>query len=133
MASFLSVARRRRSTCRSLTVRSRVTAQRPSSYPESGKPDGTHHGDVEHEAVLGALGGAGTWTRRQWRLPGADFVQAPDPIDPTRINVFERWASDEDLEAFRSSENSAETLELDPPEIRAADVARYQVVAVGAP
>ena len=37
-------------------------------------------------------------------FPGCvDFAQSPDPNDPGRINVFERWESDEALEAFRSS------------------------------
>lgn len=38
------------------------------------------------------------------KAPGClDFVQAADPIVPGRINVYERWESDADVEAFRSS------------------------------
>jgi quinol monooxygenase YgiN len=69
------------------------------------------------------------------RAPGCfDFVQAPDLIDPTRINIYERWASDEDLENFRSSGAPAET-EEEPalPQIKAADVAKYRIAAVEAP
>jgi quinol monooxygenase YgiN len=32
-----------------------------------------------------------------------DFAVSADPVDPTRVNVFERWASAEDLDAFRAS------------------------------
>lgn len=34
--------------------------------------------------------------------PGCvDFHLSADPIDPTRINVFEQWASAVDVDAFR--------------------------------
>ena len=32
-----------------------------------------------------------------------DFAITADPIDPGRVNVFERWESQEALEAFRGS------------------------------
>ncbi len=32
-----------------------------------------------------------------------DFALSPDLLDPGRINVFERWASVDDLEAFRGA------------------------------
>jgi quinol monooxygenase YgiN len=36
--------------------------------------------------------------------PGClDFALSPDLIDPGRINVYERWTSDEDLQRFRGS------------------------------
>jgi quinol monooxygenase YgiN len=36
--------------------------------------------------------------------PGClDFALSSDPIDPWRINVFERWRSVDDVEAFRGS------------------------------
>ena len=38
------------------------------------------------------------------QAPGClDFAVSADPVDPTRVNVFERWARPEDLEAFRAS------------------------------
>jgi quinol monooxygenase YgiN len=38
------------------------------------------------------------------QAPGClDFAVSADPVDPARVNVFERWAGPEDLEAFRSS------------------------------
>jgi len=36
------------------------------------------------------------------RAPGNhDFVVAADPLDPTRVNVYERWADRASLTAFR--------------------------------
>jgi quinol monooxygenase YgiN len=32
-----------------------------------------------------------------------DFALSPDLLEPGRINVFERWSSDEDLKRFRGS------------------------------
>jgi quinol monooxygenase YgiN len=32
-----------------------------------------------------------------------DFALSPDLLDPGRINVFERWQSQEDLHRFRGS------------------------------
>ena len=32
-----------------------------------------------------------------------DFAVSPDLLEPGRINVYERWSSDEDLERFRGS------------------------------
>jgi quinol monooxygenase YgiN len=38
------------------------------------------------------------------QAPGClDFAVSADPMDPTRVNVFERWAGPEDLDAFRAS------------------------------
>jgi quinol monooxygenase YgiN len=54
-----------------------------------------------------------------------DFAQSADPLEPDRINVFERWESDEDLAAFRALPGDA-----DLPPIRAADVHRYRISTV---
>lgn len=32
-----------------------------------------------------------------------DFSVSPDPLDPSRVNIFEKWKSQEDLAAFRNS------------------------------
>ena len=32
-----------------------------------------------------------------------DFALSPDPLEPGRINVYERWDSDEELQLFRGS------------------------------
>jgi quinol monooxygenase YgiN len=58
-----------------------------------------------------------------------DFVQAADPLDGGRINVFERWDGEENLLAFRG----AGTPSTDSPPIRSADVKRYVISAVEDP
>jgi quinol monooxygenase YgiN len=67
------------------------------------------------------------------QAPGClDFVQAPDPLDPERINIFERWASDEDVERFRTS-GDPDAPEPEVPALRDADVHKYRIASVEAP
>jgi quinol monooxygenase YgiN len=62
--------------------------------------------------------------------PGClDFVQAADPLDPSRINIFERWESESLLLAFRGAGQP----DSDSPPIRSADVKRYVISAVEEP
>jgi quinol monooxygenase YgiN len=62
--------------------------------------------------------------------PGClDFVQAPDLIEPERINIYERWESDADVHRFRDSGGPG----LDVPPIRSADVHKYRISAVEGP
>ena len=58
-----------------------------------------------------------------------DFVQAADPIDPSRINVFERWDSEDHLLAFRRGGMPAS----DSPPIQSADVKRFVISSVEDP
>ncbi|GAA0950193.1 putative quinol monooxygenase [Virgisporangium aurantiacum] len=58
-----------------------------------------------------------------------DFVQAADPIEPGRINIYERWTDDEALHRFRESGGAGP----DAPPIRAADVKKYRIAAVESP
>ena len=55
-----------------------------------------------------------------------DFAITADPIDPGRVNVFERWESQEALETFRGNgpgnEQGAAMLSV--------SVAEYDIVAV---
>jgi quinol monooxygenase YgiN len=32
-----------------------------------------------------------------------DFAMSPDPVDPGRINIFERWSAQEFVDRFRGS------------------------------
>jgi quinol monooxygenase YgiN len=65
------------------------------------------------------------------QAPGClDFVQAADPIEPDRINVFERWESDRDVEQFRTSGDDPGA---EVPPIRSADVHKYRISSVEAP
>ena len=66
------------------------------------------------------------------QAPGClDFVQAADPVDAERINVYERWESDEAVLAFRDSGPVGGGGE--PPELRSADVRKYRISSVEAP
>jgi quinol monooxygenase YgiN len=61
------------------------------------------------------------------RAPGClDFVQAADPIDPSRINIFERWDDEEHLLAFRGAGQPSST----SPPIVSASVKRYLIAAI---
>lgn len=56
--------------------------------------------------------------------PGClDFHLSADAIEPGRINVYERWESDEELERFRG--NGPDPGQL--AEIRDASVLRYRI------
>ena len=85
---------------------------------------------AERDDYLTAVEGAATQARLS---PGChDFVQSADPIDPERINIYERWESDEDLMSFRTSgsdENEPPTL----PATLAAEVAKYRISSVESP
>ena len=66
--------------------------------------------------------------------PGClDFVQSADPIEVDRINVYERWDSDESLLSFRTTNSSVDTNQGSTPEILGADVAKYRISTVEAP
>lgn len=56
-----------------------------------------------------------------------DFVVAPDPIDPDRVNVYEEWDSDTQLEAFRAAGPGPELIRA----IERADVSRHRVASSG--
>ena len=72
-------------------------------------------------------------TAQARRAPGClDFVQAPDPLEPGRIVVLERWESDEDLHRFRSSGDADDPLQ-GLPDVLSADVRKYRIAAVEEP
>ncbi len=53
-----------------------------------------------------------------------DFAITADPIDPGRVNVFERWESQEALETFRGPGNEQGAVML------SVSVAEYDIVDV---
>ncbi len=62
--------------------------------------------------------------------PGClDFVIAADPIEADRINVYERWDTDENLLRFRGSGPSSEQT----TQIKDASVAKYRISATEDP
>jgi quinol monooxygenase YgiN len=92
---------------------------------------GTLHLDAQdRDRYLAAVAGVAPLARV---APGClDFVQAADPIDPERINIFERWESDAYLERFRASGEPGEE-EPEVPALRAAHVRKYRIAAVEDP
>jgi len=85
---------------------------------------------AERARYLAAVGDVAAQARQ---APGChDFVQSADPLDPERINIYERWDSDEDLAAFRASgDESAE--QAPTPDVIGAEVAKYRISAVESP
>jgi quinol monooxygenase YgiN len=71
------------------------------------------------EIMRQARGWAGCW----------DFTLTADPLEPDRINVYERWDSDEALLRFR---NEA-TAPAQAAEIRANHVTKYRIASTEAP
>jgi len=55
-----------------------------------------------------------------------DFAITADLVDPGRVDIFERWESQEDVEAFRGSGSTAEQSSA----MLSASVAEYAVTAV---
>lgn len=59
--------------------------------------------------------------------PGClDFAQSADPLESDRINIFERWESDADLEAFRALPDDG----IPTPSLVGAEVQRYRISSV---
>jgi quinol monooxygenase YgiN len=79
---------------------------------------------VDRDAHVMASVGA---VRLARQAPGClDFAVSADPVDPTRVNVFERWAGPEDLAAFRaSSDPEGETADFS--RIRHFEIEQYNV------
>lgn len=62
--------------------------------------------------------------------PGClDFALTADTLDPARVNVYERWESDDDLAAFRDAGPDDGTA----ARILGADVRKHRVSATEAP
>ncbi|MEV6303307.1 antibiotic biosynthesis monooxygenase family protein [Actinoplanes sp. NPDC051861] len=86
-----------------------------------------HVSPADRDAYLAAVGDV---TRLAREAPGClDFVQAADPLDAGRVNVYERWESDEALLTFRNAGGP----ELETPPLLGADVSKYRVASVEQP
>ena len=73
------------------------------------------------------LAGCAIVVEQARRAPGClDFSISADLLDPTRIDIFERWASQADVEVFRGSGPSDEQ----SAELLSASVAEYDVAEV---
>lgn len=85
---------------------------------------------AERDLHLTAVDGVAAQARQS---PGCyDFVQSADPIDSERINIYERWDSDEALMSFRTF-GTDETEPRALPDILGAEVAKYRIAAVESP
>lgn len=74
------------------------------------------------------LADCGEAIRQARQAPGClDFVVSADPLEPDRLVVYERWESEAELLAFRGSGQDDDQT----AQIRAAEVARYEVASVG--
>ena len=59
--------------------------------------------------------------------PGClDFAVSADPVDPARVNIFERWVDSQDLDAFRAS-GDPDDQAADFSRIRGFEIERYSV------
>ena len=86
---------------------------------------GTGYVDPDHrDALLARL----TASLRQARTtPGClDYVVAADPVEPGRVNIYERWESDTHLNA-----HLAGIALTAPPEVRSVELVRYQISGSG--
>lgn len=52
-----------------------------------------------------------------------DFSVSPDPIDPKRVNIFEKWHSKSDLDAFRNAGPETDIFSL----VESFDVHEYEI------
>lgn len=55
-----------------------------------------------------------------------DFAVSADPVDPARVNVFERWVRKEDLRAFREA-GADDDAQVDFDRIVAFEIEEYLV------
>ncbi|WP_205877924.1 putative quinol monooxygenase [Mycobacterium camsae] len=65
-------------------------------------------------------------TRQARRAPGClDFAITPDPLDPGRVDIFERWVSQRAVDMFRGAGPGDEQQDA----IVSAAVYEYEVAA----
>jgi quinol monooxygenase YgiN len=86
---------------------------------------GTGYVDPDHrDALLESLASS---QRRARTAPGClDYVVAADPIEADRVNIFERWESEADLNAHLTG--NAQT-GPPMPDVRSVEVMRYDISA----
>ena len=67
---------------------------------------------------------------RARNAPGCiDFAVSADPVDPSRLNMFEFWRSEADLRAWRTVAKAPKGM----PRIRRAEVQKHVVQKSGPP
>lgn len=79
---------------------------------------------VGREARDGYLAGCAEVVEQARSAPGCrDFAISADLLDPARVNVFERWDSQESVDAFRGSGPGEDQSNV----IETASVSEYDV------
>lgn len=58
-----------------------------------------------------------------------DFLVSPDPIDMNRVNIFEKWKSHFELNAFRESDPEDDMFSL----VESFDVNEYEINTLQTP
>jgi quinol monooxygenase YgiN len=85
------------------------------------------HADVEPASRDDYVAAHRNLVGRSRQAPGClDVAISADPIDPGRVNVFERWESREHLDAWRTVADAPDT----GIELRDVDVMMYVVADV---
>ncbi|MET7394887.1 putative quinol monooxygenase [Dactylosporangium sp. NPDC005572] len=88
---------------------------------------GTGYVDPDHrDALLASLAPSLRHTRT---TPGClDYVVAADPIEPDRVNIYERWESEAHLNTHLAGiSQTAPPM----PHVRSVEVVRYEISASG--
>ncbi|MBS1885830.1 MAG: antibiotic biosynthesis monooxygenase [Actinobacteria bacterium] len=85
---------------------------------------------VEPDTRAAYLADCASVVERARRAEGClDFALSADPLDPARIDVFERWESRADVEAFRGTGPT----DAQRAAITGAEVAEYEVAGMRRP
>jgi quinol monooxygenase YgiN len=91
--------------------------------------------DVEpaaREAFLAGMVAGMTTSRAE---PGClDYVLSPDPIDPGRVRLFERWETNEALGAHlarMAGERSESSASSGPSPVKAVELLQYSIAETG--
>ena len=83
---------------------------------------GTGRVDPDRRAAL--LEGLAPALGRARSTPGClDYVVAADPVEPDRVNIYERWESEAHLAAHLAGVAQAAPM----PGVRGVDIVRYEI------
>jgi quinol monooxygenase YgiN len=64
--------------------------------------------------------------------PGClDYVLSPDPIDPGRVRLFERWESKEALGVHLAKMAGSQSQSSGPSPVKAVELLQYEISATG--
>ena len=88
--------------------------------------------DVEPAAREDFLAGMVAGMTSSRAEPGClDYVLSPDPIDPGRVRLFERWESKEALGAHLANMAGRQSQSSGPSPVKAVELLQYEISATG--